>query len=109
MTNRYYCQVVGRYGALEAHKKYFPIDNLSTQSVGYVFLALFILQTKVASPTRFAAANAMVAVLPQSKISSLSKRPTVPIKIKMKLAVFRDFLIAISRKSLLVVKLSLHA
>ena len=51
----------------------------------------------------------MVAVLPQSKLSSLSRRPTVPIEIKMKLAVFRDSLIDMSRKFFLVVKLSLHA
>ena len=111
ITNRY-CQAVGCYDAVEAHKKYSPIDNLSTQSVGYVFLAFFILQlveTKVASPTRFVAANAMVAVLPQSNISSLSKRPSVPMKIKMKLASFRDSLIDVSPKSLLVVKLPLHA
>ena len=108
MTNRYW-QVIGRYSALKAHEKYSLIDNLSTQSVGYIFLAFFILQTKVASPTRFVAANAMVAVLPQSKISSLSKRPTVPMKIRMKPASFRDSLIDMSRESLVTVTLRLHA
>jgi hypothetical protein len=39
----------------------------------------------------------------------LSKRPIVPIKIAMKLAVFRASLIDMSPKSLLVVRLPLHA
>ena len=32
------------YNALEAHKKCSSIDNLSTQSTGYLFLACFIRQ-----------------------------------------------------------------
>ena len=51
------------------------------------YVSFFIPQyvkAKIASPTTFTAANVRVAVLPQSKINSLIRRPRVPMMSKIK-------------------------
>ena len=51
------------------------------------YVSFFIPQNakaKIANPTTFTAANVKVAVLPQSKINSLIRRPRVPMMSKIK-------------------------
>jgi len=57
-----------------------PIPSISYVSF---FMPQYV-KAKIARPTIFIAANVRVAVLPQSQINSLIKRPMVPILSKIK-------------------------